>query len=228
MIRNLTHTISLALLGLFVFSCEPEPTVPDQEKIYGVYFLDYNEAENKTNARASFYLNAPPATNTQKLELTHPSNVKYNNKLLVFDTKERYYTKDFVSLIESNFTYENYYGNQYGNVVTMVDSIDLFMSDSANSQNDFYFQVDGSPLQANEVIEIYVESLNSDLTFGSTFTSMSGLNIQISADQLSSLGLGPTLVRASRSMSINTGVNGPPVGGEVQTRYSVQDTVIIH
>ena len=109
----------------------------------------------------------------------------------------------------------------------MVDSVSLTVLDSANIQTDYYFQVNGSSLDSTESLEIYIESINSGVTLGSTFTSMSGLNVQISTSQLASLGLGPTLIKASR-VSINNDIIGSPVGGVANTSYSVLDTVIIY
>lgn len=227
--KKLTYGIlSFFTLGLILNSCDPEPTVPDQDKIYGTYFLDYNVTENKSTATASFYLEAPSSSNTQKLKLTHPANVLYNGKALVFESEQRYYTKEFVGQVESNFIYENYNGNQYSNVVSVVDTLKIFMSDSANVQSDFYFEIDGPPLAANEVVDIHIESISSEITFGSTFTNISGLNVQISASQLTSLGVGETIVKASRHATISDGVNASPAGGEIHTSYSIQDTLIIY
>ena len=227
--RSIWYRTIFGLLIIAGFtSCEPESTVPDQNKIYGVYYLDYNTTEDKTTARVSFFLEEPSSSNQQELELTYPANVTYNGENLVFESVERYYSKEFVGLIEENFVYSNYHNNQFTNTISMVDTISMVVSDSADTQNDYYFQVLGSPLDTNEVIDIYVESINSGVTLGSSFENLSGLSVQINSSQLTSLGIGPTIVRASRRANVTNGVQAPQVGGLIQTRWSVQDTVYIY
>lgn len=215
-------------MAMTFYSCKPEPSVPDQNRIYGSYYLDYNFSENKTTAQVNFFVEAPSSSNQQELELKHPSKVTYNGDDLVFEMQERFYMKEFVGLVEGNFVYTNYYGNQFTNQVLMVDDIEMLVSDSADVQSDYYFQVSGNPLAPNEAIDIYIESVNSGLTLGSSFTNLAGLNVQINNSQLTALGAGPTIVRASRRSSIFQGVQGPPVGGLIEIRYTVQDTVYIY
>jgi hypothetical protein len=210
-------------------SCQPEPTFPDQNKIYTVYTLNYNYSLNKTSAEVNFYLDEAGTTNQQKLELTYPAQVDYNGDDLVFSADDRGYHKEFVGLIENTFLYSNYHGSLYSNQITMVDSVVMTTSsDSAATQQDYYFSVQGSALSSDEIIDIYVESLSNGVMLGYTFTSLSGLNIQISSSQLSSLGNGPTLLRATRKSSNAPNLQSPSVGGDIYTEYSVQDTIIIY
>jgi len=218
----------LVLLIASVTSCTPEPVIPDQDKIYSSYILNYNQSENKTSAKASFYFNSPDPQNTQKLELNSPARVEFNDDVLVFNTDDRCYEKDFIGAISSDFVYTNYHGSIYTNNALMLDSIGMILlADSADTQFDFYFELFGVELDSTEELEIEVESINSGLKMGYTFTSISGLIIQIQNQELIALGVGAAVIKATRR-KINSGIQGTPVGGEITCEYAVQDTVIIY
>ena len=210
-------------------ACTPEQDYPDQTRIYAIYSLNYNSSEDKTSASASFYMDEASTSNQQKLELTYPATVNYNGEDLVFNLNNRNYQKEFIGLIESNFTYSNYHGSKYANSISMIEPITMeITSDSAAIQFDYYFDVVGDALESNEVIHIYVESLESGIALSYTFTSLAGLSVQVSSEQLETFGLGFILIRSTRRLNVSDNVQAPPVGGEIYTEYSVQDTVYIY
>ncbi|UKN01519.1 hypothetical protein K6119_17485 [Paracrocinitomix mangrovi] len=209
--------------------CEPDPIVPDQNKIYGSYELNFNESENKTSAKAIFYLNPPSTTNQQKLELNHPANVTYNGDQLIFNINGRYYFKSFVGAVENQFVYTNFDDFTFTNGATIPDSIDLIItSDTISQQANYYFQIEGDNFLANEFIDVTVTSLSSDFTFGSTFDSLSVMTIEVSAQQLQELGSGKAVIKVTRRLENPDIIQVTPAGGNLSTQYSVQDTVFIY
>lgn len=223
-------SIASLIIGILtlIVGCKPESEVPDQTKIYSSYTLNFNESLDKSSAEASFYLEAPSTQNQQRLELNHPASVTYGGDELVFHTDDRYYKKDFIGPIESNFIYSNYDGLLYTNSISMINTVGLVLAvDTADQQSDYYFEVTGLELGAGESLEIEVESINSEIILGSSFTSISGLIIQIQAQQLQELGAGQTVIRATRKLEKDAD-QGTLAGGDIEIEYSVQDTIFIY
>ncbi|MBD3636292.1 MAG: hypothetical protein HUJ25_03035 [Crocinitomicaceae bacterium] len=226
---SLTYFIAIVFILAGLNACQPEPEVPDQSKIYTSYLLNYNRTEDKTTAKATFYLNEPSQTNQQKLELTHPATVNYNNEELIFNSLDRVYKKEFLGLVQGSFNYKNYNGANYLNSISMVDSVDIYSStDSVSMQSDYYFEVIGNPLASDEVVNVYVESINSGESYTSSFQSISGLTVQVSSAQLTSLGAGETLIIVNRRLEYTNNINTPDAGGLVAVEYTVQYTVVIY
>lgn len=212
-----------------MISCEPESTVPDQNKIYTSYVFNYNASLNKTTAEVAFYLGDPNGNSTTKLELKQPSKVTFNDEDLLFNVNDRCYRKEFLTLSPGTFKYTNHDGVNFMNTVDLTDTVAvIFSSDSANADVNYHFEITGTPLQENELIEVYAHSLESDFELSATFSSIGFTPVQISSSELSALGAGETIFRITRKTVSTDNVQTPQIGGEVSSEYAVQDTIVIY
>lgn len=226
--KKLSYIAFVLILSSTILSCEKDTTISDQERIHPVYILNYNNAENKTVAMVGFYLDSPNSGSQQKHELNYPANIQYNDKSLVFNVNERSYEKEFIGLVQGNFVYTNYHEEQFTNAVSMVEPLSIeLLTDSSDSQYDYYFEVNGAQLAPDEVVRVDVNSLNSGVKYGMTFSSLSSLTVQIQASQLQALGNGPTVVKVTRRKDYSA-ENSTVAGGQMLIEHSFQDTVIIY
>lgn len=220
--------VSVLMFGSF-FSCQTESTVPDQNKIYTSYVFNYNASINKTTAEVAFYLDGLNGSTTQKLELEHSSQVTFNDKVLLFNVNDRCYRKEFINLTEGAFKYTNHDGITYMNTVEMTDSISILASsDSADAQYNYHFEIEGAPLNENEVVEVEITSLASGYDLTATFTNIGFSSVVISTDQLAALGSGKAVIKATRKTVISENLQTPEIGGSISSEYAVQDTVVIY
>ena len=229
--KSLNIYLLLLCSGIFTtISCEPEPVVPDQQKVYPVYDVNYSKSSNKTTALVSFYLEAPSSNNQQKIELTHPSKVTYNGDELVFDSNLKSYKKEFIGLVESNFIYTNHDQIAYSNEVTMVDSVAFAaLLDSIPIQLDLYFDLNIGTIDSNESVTVTVNPIDGEPQYILTVDSLlSGALLYISSEDLTNLGPGLTLFTASRKRTISELDQTTEAGGEMYIEYETTDTVKLY
>jgi len=207
-------------------SCEPDVIVPDQGKIFTSYSMTYNESLNKTTAEASFSQNN---SGSQPQELTNPANVLYKDDLLLFNTTENLYHKDFIGLQEGNFSYTDLDENNYINTATMVTSIEFIdVPDSLDIDNSLNLMIDGAPLLSNEVLLFSFESLNSGELLLFTSETLSTSTLVINYQDLQSLGTGKVKLVIGRKSTINPITSSPEEGGELIIMYEIEDTIVFY
>lgn len=203
--------------------------MPDQDKIYTSYTLNYHESKHKTTAYASFYLDAPSAQNQQKLELKHPAQVKYSDNQLVFDSQNRYYKKEFSGLIESYFSYADYYEITYENQAEMIDSIDFVqLLDSVSIQTDLYFQLSGNEIEDKEELIIEVTANHSEKVYTFKSDTLNNVYFYISSEDLMDFGSGLAIFTAKRVKTISELSQSTSTGGDMIIEYQISDTVKLY
>jgi hypothetical protein len=113
--------ILFAIVGLIV-SCERENSEDvNQDRIFTEYELYYNANEDKTYATARFRFGNALGT---LLELTSPSEVRFNGDLLSFKSGLVYYEKQYAGFVSNGtFSWKDTDGVEFTNVVS-INTID--------------------------------------------------------------------------------------------------------
>lgn len=84
---------------LFFQGCTSEPSsAVDQDKIYITYELYYDKNQDKTYARATFQFSNALGT---KLQLATPSEIRFNNDLLTYNSVLAYYEREYAGFVTS-------------------------------------------------------------------------------------------------------------------------------
>jgi len=148
--KNLILAGSL-LLVLLIGSCAREESIDvNQDKIHAAYELFYNANEDKTYARATFKFSNALGTN---LQLTSPSEVRFNGDILTFKNALAYYEKEYAGLIDSGtFKWTDTNGDVYENTITFRDINYPANLDTINRNAAYELFWVGDSLTANEKV----------------------------------------------------------------------------
>jgi hypothetical protein len=221
------YTIVVCLIA-FLSSCEKDDSVIDQNRIYSTYALTYNSALNKTTASATFTVDEPSILNINKIKLTHPAKVRYNGKELVFIENELTYRKEFIGMVESQFSYTNYDNLEFFNSISIPDSIDMVsLPDSAALSADFSLQWVGKAVEDGEGISIFVRSLETGSSFSLSAENTAPTIFFLNGSDIESLGTGNAIIKMSRYISSPTN-EAAAAGGNMLMKYEIQDTVYFY
>jgi hypothetical protein len=220
------HIFTLLFISLGIVACTPEPTAPDQDKIYISLELTYNVSLDKTTATASF---KQENTNGNLLELDNDAAISYEDETLIFDVSSKKYSKELIGLVENSFTYTDLDNDVITNPVSMVDSLQFFtLSDSQSIGNEMLLEIIMDQLNTDEELQIefvnqtedYSSSLFSDTYGGSLF--------QITSDQIENVPVGQVIVKVKRVLKQDHLTESKLAGGDLEVTYEIQDTVIFY
>jgi len=187
-ITNQLVPASLLLLML-LSACARENSIDvNQDKIYASYELFYDANQDKTFARATFKFSNALGTN---LELTSPSEVRFNGDLLTFKTGLAYYEKEYAHLVSSgtfiwkdanSAAFQNSISYKNINYPAVLDTI------HRNAAYELFWQ--GDSLTANESVVLTVNGvLEGDLQVF-TQDNINSKSIILAQNQLQILGQG--------------------------------------
>jgi hypothetical protein len=208
----------LCVFGITSFvSCAKENSDDvNQDRIYAEYELYYDKNTDKTYASAIFRFGS--ATGTQ-LELTAPSDVKFNNDVIPFDPVFSYYLKEYSGRITSGtFTFTDTDGLIFTNPVSSMRTIAFPAMDTIHSSNSYTLTWVGDSVVANERAELWMDGPlqnNAELFIQYTLNTN---NFVLGANRLQALGVGTTACTLERIWETTaTGVTG--AGGKVRFKY---------
>jgi hypothetical protein len=227
----LKKTISYIIALVFaagISSCKKDTIVPDQEKVYSAYKIEFNKTLNKTTASATFTMNSASTLTLNKLELPSPSKVTYAGDDLIFNSSIRTYSKEFYGQIEDYFIYTNYYQAQFANESSLPDSILLpNLPDTSSLSVDFFMQWDGNPIQENELVLISFNNITNGQSFTVSSEIIGTTGFYINGIELENMGTGTTVIKISRSTSKAAPVVNK-VGGHILMKYEMEDTIYFY
>ena len=146
----------LCIISFFSACKQSEESIDiDQNQIYTIYELEYDQSNDETVAKAYFKKgNAEGST----LALSGQSNVKCNGEemLTKIDLNGTFYKARFDGFVKSGkFVWRNIAGREYTNAVYIENSIDFspdFDTLSRNENYDFFWE--GEPLSTDEQAEL--------------------------------------------------------------------------
>lgn len=214
--------------GLIIVSCEKDPVVPDQSKIYTSYALIYDNVANKTTASAAFSMNHPSTLTSNRLKLTHPSNVTFNGKALLFDESDFTYRKEFLGEVENHFNYTNYHETQFINEALIPEPVEIIsLADSTDITADFYVQWSGKKIEEGENIIVSLSNIDNGNSFFLSFHDAAFFTIMFDDEDILDLGTGKVVVQLARYIS-GSATQKTVAGGSVLMKYQTQDTITFY
>ncbi len=215
--KTILWWVLMTFLYISLTSCHKENSEDvNQNRIFASYELLYDANHDKTYARASFRFGNSTGT---LLELTAPSEVRFNNELLSFKPAFVYYEKDFAGLVQNgSFTWKDTEGVSYTNPINLhlinypiaLDTI------QRNASYEFFWQ--GDSLSSNELVTLTINGvLEGDVQLF-TQTNIQSNSIILAMNKLQLLGEGQGQLWLDRTFS-------PPLtektsaGGNISSRY---------
>lgn len=208
-----TILLLLPLLVLLGSCAQEDSAAVDQSRIFTHYELFYDKNENKTYAKA--YFTFGNATGTS-LELTAPSEVKFNGDLLLLNAVTGVYEKVYSGTVSAGtFVYKNGDGTLFTNTTDSLTTIDFQATPAVitiSKSLDTYFPWQGTPVQTGEVVYLGV-AYNSY-----TETTAGADSIRVLASSLQNTALGAYVGLMDRYTSI-TPPQKPDAGGILTVKY---------
>lgn len=211
---------ALAVLSIPVLltSCEKEDSSDvNQDKIYTVYELFYNQNSDKTVAIARLRFGTPTGT---LLEATNPAGVTFNGDNLPYNVAYSGHAKEYAGQITSgDFAYTNTEGIVYTNSVPSMDIIgyeagfDTITKSQANT-----FTWTGNALDVNERTNLFVGSWTWGQDAAFFAYTQGATNIIMGTNQLNNLAEGTSTCYLDRVNEIAI-TEGTSEGGVIRTRY---------
>ncbi len=213
---------NLLLLGscaILLSSCaKEESSNVNQDSIYTIYELFYNDGTDKTTARATFRFGGATGT---LLDLNDPSISTFNGDELLYVAATGVHKKEYTGFTNTGtFVYTDLDNNTFTNTVPAISTISYSAVDTISSAGSFTFTWTGDPIQANESI-----SLTIDGTMQSNFEVFTNAvegstEIVLAANKLQNLGIGNATYSLIRAYNSSTVDEGTSTGGRVAVWYT--------
>jgi hypothetical protein len=222
MIKNKLLLLAIIIMAI-ISSCEKEDSASvSQDKIYAEYELFYNKNEDKTYASAVFKFSNISGT---QLQLSSPSEVKFNTDVIPFDGTLAYYRKEYAGLISSGtFTFKDKDGLIYTNLVRVAKVITNITIDTINRSNGAYtYTWVGDTVKTNEAVGLVIG--NNANPFNFQFfrqAAINSTNFILPLTQLNQLPIGMSYSQLDRVIE----TNAPSVtsaGGLIRGKYRSLD-----
>jgi hypothetical protein len=210
----LSIIISLCLLT----GCEKADSGDvNQDKIYSEYELSYDKNQDKTYASAIFKFNS--ITGTQ-LQLTAPSEVKFNGELVPYDPVFAYYRKEYAGQINSGtFTFKDKNGLAYINMVTIAAAISNTVVDTIKRTGAYTYVWLGDSCKNNELIGLTIGNNINPLNFQFFLqNTLNSKNLVLPLAQLNQLPVGNSYCQLDRQVE-TAAQNVTSAGGKVRGKY---------
>lgn len=188
-IKTYTTLFLFSVYLMLNISCNREESIDvNQDKIHTTYELVYDANADKTYARATFQFSNSLGT---QLQLTAPSEVRFNNDILTFKNALAYYEKEYAGKVSTGtFVWKDTDGSTYTNTIT-IDSIDFPANLDTIPRNAAYELFwGGDSLSANESVSLTVNGvLEGDAQYF-TQDNLNSKSIILAKNQLELLGQG--------------------------------------
>jgi hypothetical protein len=221
------NTILLLSVVLIAFSsCERESSADvNQDRIYTIYSLVYEEGQDITYARAWFRFGSATGT---LLELAEPSFVECNDQLLGFKNALAYYEKSFAGQVsQATFHWENIDQVAFENTVSIQAIAFPESLTEINGDEAYSLEWDGPALGSDDYVAVAINgdfegdaTLHTESTSGSTSivipkTALDKLPKNQNATFWLEYGINPDLDESTEA------------GGEIYGKYRVSKEIMI-
>ncbi len=217
--KKLIYTIlTLLSITLSISSCQKEDSSDvNQQKVYTVYELFYNQNSDKTIAIARLRFGGPTGT---LLEATDPASVTYNGDPMPYSVLYSGHAKEYAGKLSGGtFAYTNTENVTYTNTVPSMDTIaypSTFTEIVKSQANTLTWE--GYPLAANERVDLFIGSWTwgQDALFFST--GVGATDIVMGVNALANLAEGTSNCFMDRVHEVPVS-QGTGEGGVIRTRY---------
>lgn len=218
--------VLLLSVFLIVISCaKDESKNVNQDSIFVIYELFYNDSDDITTARATFRFGGAGGT---LLELSDPASVTFQGEELLYNSVTGVHRKEFSGFITTGtFVYTDLDDNVFTNSIPTIYPIHFPDVDTISSVSSFVFEWVGEPVDDDETITLTING-TMQANIESFFTSTEGeTQLVLAADKLGNLGVGNascTLQRLLSDLSVNEGTSE---GGRMAVWYTSEDEIYI-
>lgn len=189
-------TVISTLIFIFI-ACERENSSDvNQDRIYALYEIYYDKAEDVSYARASFFFGSITGT---KLQLSSPSNVKFNNVEMGFKNALAYYETSNAGFIEQGtFVWTDLDGNSFTNIAT-VKTIDLPENmDTITKGQAYELTWIGEPLGSDENVWVFINGQMENDEVNAYQTTPGATKVILTATQTNKLSVGTNQIFIQR------------------------------
>lgn len=206
------------ILSLVLLSCKKENSEDvNQDKIYAEYELFYDKNQDKTFASAIFKFSNNLGT---QLELTSPSEIKFNSDVIPYDPTFAYYRKEYAGLVTSGtFSFKDKNGTVYTNAVSLAKIITNPTIDTIRRTSAYAYNWIGDSIIANETVGLVIGNNINTLNFQVFIqNSLNSKNLILPLNQLNQLPVGMSYTQLDRQIETNaSGVTS--AGGKIRGKY---------
>lgn len=222
---NVLKGIVVLFIAVTFTSCANEDSSGvNQDRIYAEYELFYDANTDKTYASAIFRFGHASGT---QLELTAPSEVKFNGDVIPFDGTFSYYRKEYAGRITTGtFVFTDTDGNSFTNTVSSTRTIAFPAGlDTIHNTSSYSLTWIGDSIVQDERVDVWMDGpLQNNAEFFTQYLVNTN-SIVLAANKLQALGLGTTTCTMERIWEQNAvGVTG--AGGKVRTKYKAVNLAI--
>jgi hypothetical protein len=210
--------LMVAAISFLLLSCDKEDSADvNQDKIYTVFEMFYNENSDKTVAICRLRFGGPTGT---LLEATGEANVKFNGDIMPYSALYSGHAKEYAGVITTGtFVYTNVEGAVFSNSVSSINNIAFpteFTTITKSSANTLTWV--GNALNANERADFFVGTpvWGQDALFFAT--GQGSTNIVMGVNQLAGLAEGNATCILDRVKETPV-TQGTSEGGVVRSRY---------
>ena len=221
-----TYLLFLISLPVLVISCVKEESENvNQDSIYTIYELFYNQNQDKTTAQATFRFGGPGGT---LLNLSDPAVSTFNNDELNYNQLLGVHNREYTGLTTSGtFRYTDLDNNQFTNATATIIPIDFPTVDTIDAANAFSFQWSGSAIAAGETVSLTIDGTQQNNFEIFSSSSIGATQLVLPANRLQKLGAGNatcTFIRAHNRADVDEGTSK---GGRMAVWYTVTRTIHI-
>ena len=219
-----TNKLPYTILGLAITlvsilsSCQKADSKDvNQDKIYVEYELFYDKNTDKTYASAIFKFNNSAGT---QLQLTSPSEVKFNNDVIPYDPFFAYYRKEYAGQINSGtFNFKDKDGKIYSNTVNLAKLIGNPSIDTIKRVGSYVYSWLGDSLATNEFVGLTIGN-NANAANFQVFLqyAVSSKNLVLPLNQLNQLPVGMSYCQLDRAIQTNAS-HVTSAGGLIRGKY---------
>lgn len=188
--KKLVLSIVIFSLLVFVFSsCERESSADvNQDRIYALYEMVYNKAEDITYARTSFFFGSITGT---KLELASPSSVSCNEQSMGFKSALAYYETSFTGFVpQGSFVWTDLDGKVFNNTASIKTIEFPEVLDTIVKGQSYEITWIGEPLGSDESVWLYIDGAMENDEVNAYQTTPQSTKILLSAAQTNRLSVG--------------------------------------
>lgn len=216
--KLLFSALGLTMLLSTLISCQKEDSSDvNQDKIYTVYELFYNQNSDKTVAIVRLHFGSPTGT---LLEATDPAGVTFNGDVLPYNVFYSGHAKEYAGKIQTGtFAYTNVDGDVFTNTPPAMDTVafqpdfDTIIKSQANT-----FTWVGNPLTSTERVNLYIGTWTWGQDAAFFAYGQGATNIVMGTNQMTGLAEGNSTCYLDRVNEVAVS-QGTPEGGVIRTRF---------
>lgn len=215
-------TLQIILMSiLFLPSCKREESVNiDQNRIYSSYDYTYDANANKSSMTATFRVDN---SGGQKIELSYPSRVHFNEEGLAWKNAMGYYSlKRSGNLNGGSFSFVDTDSKEFKNQVSGLNSVEIpFGLNGISKSGNFFLPWDGAPLVSGETIRVTISGADQSGSKTWTITNPGTSHVILDQFKLNGLIVGTANIQIEREVSsflTEVGLAGGRVSAQYKSR----------